>query len=65
MELKKVFFTNKDLETLGIRNSTQSRNLRWRGVDPIPSYKIGGQTKYALKDLKAYLKRCKIEGIKI
>jgi hypothetical protein len=63
MNKEKIFLSTKDLENYGIRSCQTSRNLIWAGKDPIRHYKIGGRIKFAVKDVKAYLAKSKVEGI--
>ena len=64
-DVKKEFLSNSDLERMGIRNASTSRNLQWKKKDPLPFYKVGKSTRYSVKDVQKYLAQNKIECSKL
>ena len=57
--MKKLFFSEKELEALGVRSASALRNDRWKGVG-IPYVKIMSSIRYTLQDVREYIQKGKI-----
>jgi hypothetical protein len=61
-EAEKIFFTDKDLEAMGLGSAQARRNKRCKGEDPIPYIRIGRLVRYHIDDVRAYVARNRVES---
>jgi hypothetical protein len=53
----KEFLADKDIDELGLRGSSTSRNDRWKGEPIFPHFKVGKNVRYWKKDIVKFLKQ--------
>lgn len=53
----KAYYSETDLEILGLRTKSTSQNLRSRGEDPLPFVRFGRSIRYPADAVRAYIEK--------
>jgi hypothetical protein len=57
MKIEKEFYSERDIEKLGIRSAAALRNDRWQGNNILPFIKVGKNIRYRKKDVLDFMEK--------
>jgi len=57
MKIEKEFYSEREIEKLGIRSAAALRNDRWAGRNLLPFIKAGKNIRYRKKDVIKFLEK--------